>query len=237
MKLVFISDTHSRHKEIKIPFGAILIHAGDVSSRGTKGEIDDFVYWLKSQPHKYKIFIAGNHDFFFEKADKKNIKIEIPNVIYLNDSGCEINGLKFWGSPIQPEFYNWAFNRKRGVEIKKHWDLIPNDTDILITHGPPYNILDKTIRNKAVGCEELAIKVTEIKPKIHVFGNIHESYGVLEKDNITFVNASILNEKYIYANNPIEIEIDNSILKHKGYVGSIDIDFKDDILFVFDTKL
>ena len=207
MKLVFLSDTHNRHRNIKIPEGDILIHAGDVSSRGEKREIDDFIEWFQSQPHKHKIFIAGNHDFFFEKANENNIKIEIPNVIYLNDSGCEINGLKFWGSPIQPEFFNWAFNRKRGEEIKKHWDLIPNDTDILITHGPPYNVLDKTTRGDIVGCEELALKVAEIQPKIHVFGHIHESYGMLEKGKITFINASVLNHKYIYANNPIVIEI------------------------------
>ena len=207
MKLVFISDTHNRHRDIKIPEGDILVHAGDVSSRGIKSEIDSFINWFQSQPHKHKIFIAGNHDFFFEKIVERNVEVKIPNVIYLNDSGCEIEGLNFWGSPVQPEFFNWAFNRKRGKEIKQHWDLIPKNTDILITHGPPYGILDKTTRNELVGCEELVKKVIEIKPKIHAFGHIHEGYGIFKNENTTFINASILNEKYIYTNDPIIIEI------------------------------
>ena len=207
MKLVFISDTHNRHRDIKIPEGDILVHAGDVSSRGIKSEIDSFINWFQSQPHKHKIFIAGNHDFFFEKIVERNVEVKIPNVIYLNDSGCEIEGLNFWGSPVQPEFFNWAFNRKRGKEIKQHWDLIPKNTDILITHGPPYGILDKTPRNEWVGCEELVKKVIEIKPKIHAFGHIHEGYGIFKNENTTFINASILNEKYIYTNDPIIIEI------------------------------
>ncbi|PQJ82612.1 metallophosphoesterase family protein [Polaribacter glomeratus] len=104
--------------------------------------------------NEIKIFIAGNYDFFFERAHRDIIKNKIPkNVIYLNDSGCEIADLKIWGSPVQPEFYNWAFNIECGKEIKQHWDLIPKNIDILITHGPPYGILDKTTRNDLVGCE------------------------------------------------------------------------------------
>jgi Icc-related predicted phosphoesterase len=213
MKVVLISDTHTRHRDIILPEGDILIHAGDVSSRGKKSEIDDFIEWFQSQPHKFKIFIAGNHDFFFEKVVKNNVKVEIKNVIYLNDSGCEIEGLKFWGSPVQPAFLDWAFNRNRGLEIKQHWDLIPENIDILITHGPPFGILDKTTRGRFVGCEQLAKKVAEIKPKIHVFGHIHEGYGILKTENTTFINASILNEKYIYTNDPIVIEIKKSAKK------------------------
>ena len=204
MKLILISDTHGRHDDVDIPDGDILIHAGDLSSRGREFEIDDFLDWFSNQPHKHKIFIAGNHDFFFERENQETINSKMPNnVIYLNDSGIEIEGVKIWGSPIQPEFYNWAFNRERGDEIKKHWDLIPLDTDVLITHGPPINILDKTIRRKSVGCEELLIAVNHIKPKIHVFGHIHEAYGVEIIDDTTFINASILNERYYYTNDPI----------------------------------
>ena len=204
MKIVFISDTHSRHYDVDIPNGDMLIHAGDLSSRGKPEEITDFLNWFSNQPHKYKIFIAGNHDFFFEKEHEDEIKNIIPkNVIYLNDSGIEIEDIKIWGSPVQPEFYNWAFNRKRGKEIKKHWDLIPLDTDILITHGPPLNILDKTVRGDIVGCEDLLNAVNKIKPKIHVFGHIHEDNGVLKKNDTTFINASILNERYRNTNDPI----------------------------------
>jgi len=182
--------------------------AGDISSKGEEHEIDEFLNWFKNQPHKYKIFIAGNHDFFFEKANAEMLIKKIPkNIIYLNDSGVKINDINTWGFPVQPEFYNWAFNRKRGNEIKKHWDLIPIDTDILITHGPPIHILDETITGRIVGCKDLKNRIKLIKPKIHVFGHIHEGYGVLKKDDITFVNASILNERYRNTNKPIVIEI------------------------------
>jgi Icc-related predicted phosphoesterase len=207
MKIVIISDTHTRHHDVIVPDGDLLIHAGDVASRGSENEIDNFINWFAVLPHKYKIFIAGNHDFFFEKASAEVIQRKIPqNIIYLNDSGCTIEGLKIWGSPIQPAFLNWAFNRERGEEIKKHWDLIPNNTDILITHGPPFEILDKTVRGDYTGCKELSKKVFEIKPKLHVFGHIHEAYGILEQDDITFINASLLNEKYYYTNDPIVID-------------------------------
>src|SRR5690625_1620059 len=143
MKIVAISDTHGRHADIVFPKGDMLIHAGDVSSRGTRTQVADFIDWFARQPHKYKIFIAGKHDFFLEQADVQEIKELIPEgIIYLNDSGVEIEGIKFWGSPVTPWFYNWAFNRDRGEEIKQHWDLIPDDIRVLITHGPPSRILD-----------------------------------------------------------------------------------------------
>ncbi|WP_026777554.1 metallophosphatase domain-containing protein [Polaribacter sp. Hel_I_88] len=206
MKIVLISDTHTNHN-FRIPEGDILIHAGDVSSRGTKAEIDVFIKWFQSHPHKHKIFIAGNHDFYFEDAAKNKEKPEFENLIYLNDSGCEINGLKFWGSPIQPTFFDWAFNRERGAEIKKHWDLIPTDTDILITHGPPYKILDLTTKGTYSGCKELKKKVFAIQPKLHVFGHIHEGYGTTTINKTLFINASLLNEKYQSAHIPIVIDL------------------------------
>ena len=183
MKFVFLSDTHCRHNEIQVPDGDCLIFCGDMSYKGELSEIENFSLFLKKLPHKHKIVIAGNHDFSFED-DRRNQAEELiisSGAKYLNDSGTQIERIKFWGSPIQPYFYNWAFNRERGEQIKKHWDLIPRDTDILVTHGPPYGILDKTKRDEAVGCEELLKKILEIKPKIHAFGHIHEDYGILKK--------------------------------------------------------
>lgn len=206
MRIVFISDTHGRHDEVLLPHGDILIHLGDVSPRGKVYEIENFLDWFTEQPHTYKIFIAGNHDFYFEASNTDTIKSKIPdNLIYLNDSGCEIEGIKIWGSPIQPEFFDWAFNRKRGSEIKKHWDLIPNDTDILLTHGPPHGILDKTMQGDLVGCEDLLKKVKLVKPKIHAFGHIHEAYGVFRDDNTKFINASLLNHDYYYTNDAVVV--------------------------------
>lgn len=208
LKGVFISDTHGKHKELILPEGDIIFHAGDVSSTGTISEIQEFLEWFEQLDYSYKIFIAGNHDFYFEKENDEKIKEIIPeNIIYLNDSGVEIQGNFIWGSPIQPWFFDWAFNRKRGAEILHHWNLIPKKTDILLTHGPPYGVLDKTVRGQHVGCEELQKILEIVQPRIHAFGHIHEAYGVLEKEGCTYVNASVLNFKYQLVHQAIVLEI------------------------------
>jgi Icc-related predicted phosphoesterase len=118
-----------------------------------------------------------------------------------------IEGLNIWGSPVQPWFYDWAFNRKRGSEIKKHWDMIPNNTDILITHGPAYGVLDKTIRGEPVGCEELRKRISVINPRISICGHIHEAYGQEFIAQTKFINASVLDVHYQLVNAPILFEI------------------------------
>ena len=208
MKFVVISDTHCQHHQLSLPAGDILIHAGDVSSRGHFTEINDFLNWFQNQNYKYKIFIAGNHDFYFEKEKAEKIKKIIPpGIIYLNDSGIKIEGINVWGSPISPWFFNWAFNRHRGEEISRHWKLIPTNTDILITHGPPYGILDKTTNLEKAGCEDLLKKINEIKPKFHLYGHIHEAYGSYDNGITTFINASVLDEKYILKNKALTFEM------------------------------
>ena len=208
MQIVAISDTHGKHRNLKIPDGDILIHAGDVSKSGRPEQIQDFLDWFTNQKFRYKIFVAGNHDFFFDNAHVDVIGKMIPKeVIYLNDSGVEIEGFKIWGSPITPWFNDWAFNRERGEEIKKHWDLIPDDTDILITHGPAFGILDETVYGKRTGCEELLLRVYQVKPKYHIFGHIHEDYGSFTKGETTFINASVLDDWYEMKNEPIILDL------------------------------
>lgn len=208
MKITAISDTHGLHELLDLQGGDILIHAGDVSRSGTKEQIVDFLNWFKVQPFTYKIFIAGNHDFFFERKSSREIKEIIPpHVIYLNDDYVMVEKLKIWGSPVQPWFHNWAFNRQRGAEIKQHWDLIPNDIDLLITHGPAFGILDKTVENSSVGCEDLLKAVKRIKPKVHISGHIHEAYGREVYQPTLFLNASVLNVSYRLANAPHQFEI------------------------------
>jgi len=208
MKIICISDTHGQHHDLKLPHGDILLHAGDISMRGRIHEVTDFLQWFSQQPHPNKIFIAGNHDFLFEKETKENIDNLIPkNIIYLNDSGTTINGINIWGSPITPWFYDWAFNRERGDDIRKHWEKIPLNTDILITHGPPFGILDKTKRGELVGCKDILPFIGKIKPRLHVFGHIHEEYGMRKIDGTVFVNASVLDERYGMVNRAVEVEI------------------------------
>lgn len=208
MKITFISDTHGQHQSLTTLTGDTIIHAGDVSSKGTLYEIKAFLNWFKDLDFKYKIFIAGNHDFFFEQASEYELEKLMPkNIIYLNDSGVTIDNMRIWGSPIQPLFHDWAFNRNRGKEIRKHWDLIPDKTDILVTHGPPMNILDQTITNENVGCADLLDTILRVKPKIHAFGHIHESYGIKNYMGTKFINASVLDVKYQIVNAPVKIEI------------------------------
>ncbi len=216
MKIVCISDSHNQHENIILPEGDMIIHSGDLTGIGTTGEVMSFLEWFKNLDFKYKIFIAGNHDWLFEHIandDPKNPqyttieKIVPEGVIYLNDSGIEIEGLKIWGSPIQPWFHSWAFNRRPGKEIQQHWDLIPEGLDILITHGPPLGILDKNRFNEPCGCRDLRIAVVDKKPKVHVFGHIHESHGLLKQGSVTYINASVLNDFYKMVYEPIEIII------------------------------
>ena len=124
MNIICISDTHGKHNHLDLPEGDILLHAGDVSRIGKRKEIEKFLRWFSAQPHPHKVFVAGNHDYFFEDAHPEIVDYVLPdNIHYLNDSGVEIEGIKIWGSPVQPWFYDWAFNRQRGAEIRKHWHL------------------------------------------------------------------------------------------------------------------
>lgn len=131
MNLTLISDTHSLHDRLPaIGAGDVLIHCGDFTGRGTLDDTLNFTEFMAAQPFTHKIVIAGNHDWCFEDK-RRNIAEHILKeygLIYLNDSGIEIDGVKFWGSPIQPEFCDWAFNRQRGEAIRQHWDKIPADT-------------------------------------------------------------------------------------------------------------
>lgn len=201
MRIVTISDTHSLHRLVPhVPHGDVLIHAGDIMNSGWDWrDIASFNRWLEPLPHKHKIVIAGNHDWLFQSNLGESLKLLPADVHYLQDSGVTIDGFKFWGSPWQPEFNDWAFNVPRGEAIKRYWDLIPDDTDVLITHGPPYGIQDwMHWGDKHLGCEELFKAVNRVKPQLHVFGHIHGGAGVMEADlmGTKFVNASFLKEDY-----------------------------------------
>jgi len=211
MKIVTISDIHGKHhaleKEGKLFPGDMIICAGDVSRTGSNADTREFIEWFANLDYKYKILIAGNHDWDLEKNPKEHKELcENLEIHYLDDSGIEIEGIKIWGSPVQPKFNNWAFNRFRGDDIKKHWDLIPDNIDILITHGPPGEILDQVHHyaspnlGQHVGCYDLYKKICELDIKLHIFGHVHEGRGVKVKDlgkgPVTFVNTSVLDMYY-----------------------------------------
>ncbi len=208
-KIVCISDTHNRLGEIDVPAGDTLVHCGDWTSTGKTSEIFKFRTQIKSLPHKTKIVIAGNHDQLAELNPSfvREIFNEI-GVIYLQDESVTVDGLKFYGSPYTPEFYNWSFMLPRGKPLADKWELIPDDTDVLLTHGPPLGMLDQNPSGDYCGCEELSLRVQQLhKLKLHVFGHIHQGYGIFDTDETRFVNASICTERYTPTNKPIIVEI------------------------------
>tara|TARA_B110000503_G_scaffold143739_1_gene247848 strand:+ start:6973 stop:7662 length:690 start_codon:yes stop_codon:yes gene_type:complete len=218
MKITFISDTHTKHHQItsQLPGGDLLVHAGDFSSRGLEHEVDGFFDWFNGlENYTNKIVIAGNHDLMFEDDPMlaKDIISYYPKVTYLQDD-LEVIGedysssVKVWGSPWQPEFYNWAFNLPRGgEELKEKWDMIPPNMDILITHGPPWGHLDTVVgQSMNLGCELLAEQLKVVKPKIHVFGHIHTGYGYKFDGTTHFFNASVLSEDYVFTQKPMTVD-------------------------------
>jgi len=208
MKIVCISDTHNLHHHVaRIPDGDLLIHAGDITKSGDLEDLKSFNSWLGELPHKYKVCIAGNHDFCFENFSEQSRNL-ITNAHYLQDEEIVIEGLKIYGSPWQPWFFDWAFNLRRGEALSKKWNKIPNDTDILVTHGPPHGILDKVMSGEKVGCEELLARLDALAQlKLHVFGHIHEASGESEFKQIKMINASTCTLSYKPINPAIVVEL------------------------------
>lgn len=213
MRLVCISDTHGFHEQMgSIPDGDLLIHAGDALGRGTLEELEQLDAWFGCQNHTHKILIAGNHDWCFER-EPEQAKNVVTNAVYLRDSSVELDGVRFWGSPYTPAHLNWAFNKERGSDIAEHWDLIPQNTDVLITHGPPHGVLDMVCGRKRffnVGCEDLWKRVQKLSLKAHIFGHIHECWGMCElmpRATPLFVNASICSERFKPVRSAVVIDI------------------------------
>jgi predicted phosphohydrolase len=214
VKIVCLSDTHLQH-DFDVPEGDVLLHAGDATFQGDVGELNRFFNWFNALPHKTKIYVPGNHDWLFQTNPSlaRSLNTE-PSTKILIDQECILQenegakSFKVYGSPWQPEFGGWAFNLSRaGLDLYDKWNQIPDDVDILITHGPPQKILDLAY-DREVGCYDLARRVETLKNlKLHVFGHIHYSYGTAIKGNTRFVNAAIVDESYLATNPPIVINL------------------------------
>lgn len=197
MTILHLSDTHSKHGLLRnLQSADVIIHSGDISFAGSEDEVLDFIEWFGALPYKYKIFIAGNHDDCLSGA---NIDGLPDNCFYLCNSGITIEGVKFYGVPM---FMEDAVSGDYDKNILK----IPNDTDVLITHQPPYCILDSSA-NVNYGDRNLLQIVLKVQPKLHLFGHIHDACGIEKNDNILFANTAILNEHYEISNEPILLEI------------------------------
>uniref|UniRef100_K3WF95 Calcineurin-like phosphoesterase domain-containing protein n=1 Tax=Globisporangium ultimum (strain ATCC 200006 / CBS 805.95 / DAOM BR144) TaxID=431595 RepID=K3WF95_GLOUD len=221
MRVVCISDTHSRHDTFHaahhIPDGDVLVHAGDFSDTGDRDEV----------------VIAGNHDTTFDREhyihnykrykherqhDPEEVRSLLTNALYLEDQAVVIDGFTFYGSPWQPEYHNWAFNLPRGEKLQHKWRQIPGNTDVLVTHGPPLGWLDTVQVGDELmpqGCEALAVEVqTRIRPQYHVFGHIHEGYGYVSDGTTTYINASSCNVDYQAINPAIGFDLMASKSRH-----------------------
>ena len=209
MRLVFISDTHGLHDRMPpIPGGDVLVHAGDLTTVSTVANTEDALRWLASLPHRHKVLIAGNHDFLFERRPDVAHDLLPPGVSYLRDSATVIDGVRFWGSPWQPTFHHWAFNLDRGPQLAQVWSLIPADTQVLVTHGPPQGILDVVTGGEHVGCADLRRRIAELPQlRVHAYGHIHEAYGTTIVDDCQFVNTSICTVNYVPANRAIVVDL------------------------------
>lgn len=196
VRLVCLSDSHGRHAELDVPAGDILVHAGDFTRRGSEAEVRDFNAWLAGLPHAHKVVIAGNHDFLFEKEPAR-AQAMLTAAHYLEDSGLELMGLRFWGSPVSPRFFDWAFNRERGPAIRAHWRQVPSGIDVLIAHTPPHGLRDRIWLGRHVGCEALRDELLgRIRPQLVVCGHIHEAAGHERIETIQVLNACSLDRGY-----------------------------------------
>ena len=196
---------------------------------GTDEELENFVNWLGKLPHKHKVWVAGNHDWGMESdqnaydrfhyrrhlsiGDVNSVRLHIErlckeySINYLNNTGVVINGLNFWGSPDQPAFCGWGFNRNN-TYLTAIWNKIPDDTHVLITHAPAYGILDTLEDGDMVGDVPLMKRLNTLPNlKLHLCGHIHPSYGTIEIGNTIHANGSILNDSYRIVNKPIVLEI------------------------------
>ena len=209
MKVVVIADTHGFQQRLTIPVGDVLVVAGDICPLGTLEEIKEFGNWLREQPFKHKIVVAGNHDAPFEHEQELAQDALIggaPGIIYLQDSSVKIDDVLFYGSPWTQTFMEWHFMADRGAPIRKKWAMIPENTDVLITHGPPCTILDK-VRGIPLGCNDLLERVLHIHPRYHLFGHIHQTYGTTRRNGITFINASVCDGRYKPVNEPVVFDL------------------------------
>jgi Icc-related predicted phosphoesterase len=192
MDLVILGDTHELHHEVEVPAGDLLIFTGDFTMFSKNlSAIESFNEWLGDLPHRWKLVVPGNHEFFLEADPDRRFLIS--NATVLIDEAIEINGLKVYGSPMTP-LYGGAFGKVSAVDRYRHWERIPSDVNVLITHGPPLGALDRSPGQlEPMGDPELMARVKELPSLLlHCFGHVHGAYGTIEEDGVLFVNAALM---------------------------------------------
>lgn len=227
VRFVCISDTHNKHRDVTLPPGDVLLHAGDFTLHGAPGEVRDFNEWLGTLPHKHKVVVGGNHDLTFdedwyeantedwlrktgeaEKADCSEVQKLLSNCTYLRDELLEVEGVPIYATPVQPCIpgKRWAFNAEEPAR-RKAFAAIPDCTRILLTHTPPLNQGDRIVSGMHVGCAALAEAIQRVRPSFCVFGHVHEGYGVTQDDASTYINASSCSMLYTADHAPIVFDL------------------------------
>jgi predicted phosphohydrolase len=206
LRIVCLSDTYGLHRQIAVPPGDVLIHAGDLTSHGSLDELHDLNDWLGDLPHSHKLLIAGNHDWCCQQEPERAQAL-LTHATYLADAGTSIADLRFYGSPWTAGFGGWAFTRSP-LALGYHWAELPDEIDVLITHGPPLGGLDQNAKGEHLGDEALAEAVRRVRPRVHIFGHIHEGYGRTAWGGVIFVNASSCTVRYAPTQAPIVVELE-----------------------------
>ncbi len=207
LRVVIISDTHDQHEELGVLHGDVLIHCGDIGNAylRTADAVDSLDRWFGRQDFERILCIGGNHDFGLQaRVGSRNPVLD--NAIYLQDEEISFRGVNFYGAPWTPELANWAYYLPTD-QIRTKWAAIPTHTDVLITHTPPLDVLDRNRQGKACGCAELQQRLVDLQPRVHCFGHVHASGGVLKAGRTTYVNASMVNSQYKLVRQPYEFDI------------------------------
>lgn len=220
LKIVAISDIHCKWNKLKIPECDILISAGDYSFKGEEWAVKEYHEWLRNQNARHIISVQGNHELWVEKnfiLAREIAEKACPGVYFIDEDIIEIEGVKIFCSAVTPWFHNWAWN-KGPKELETHWNRIPEDVDIIVTHGPPYGIGDEVVKingdsydpKMSVGCPSLLKRIQEVKPDLHICGHIHCGHGQRHIDGISYYNVSICDELYMPSNPVTEIDYEIS---------------------------
>ncbi len=190
MRIVAVSDTHLFHGELTIPPGDVFLHAGDMCRGGDSDELREAFAWIASLPHRAKIVIAGNHDRLFEDDPAAARSLVPPGVVYLQDESVVVDGVHFYGSPWTAAYNDWAFNLPRGAALAEKWAKIPAGVDVLVTHGPPFGHGDSSSVPGREGCADLLARLGLARPRVHLFGHIHEGGGVTHQGDTACINVT-----------------------------------------------
>jgi Icc-related predicted phosphoesterase len=208
MRIVIVSDTHTGHEELGVVEADVLIHCGDGCNgfRRDPKDVDRLDAWFGRQRAEVVLAVGGNHDFELERRSRASLPV-FSNAVYLEDREYQFQGCRFYGAPWTPELSGWAFFQDR-KGMRQKWASVPAAVDVLITHTPPYGILDRNRHGVSLGCRDLLNRLPAIRPRLHVFGHNHASAGTVRIGSTLHVNASMVNSQYVIAHKPIEIELE-----------------------------